>query len=162
MDTERVRPVAEKHRAAFDRIVASKAERDAAAQTAKQSFNQLVTEPWNQLGQELKEFCDHYNGHFETQQLFYDVHPDTITLKAPSPGATLTLKLSRAFQSLSVHTSYGDRVDLQLRMQGTSLIFVLNGREDVSPEDLAHTLATDLAEKVVSWAEEGAKADENR
>ena len=156
MDTKRVRPVAEKHRAALDRIAAAKAERETAAETAKQSFNQLATELWNQLGQELKEFCDHYNGHFETQQLCCDVHPDSITLKAPSPGATVTIKLRRVFQSLSVHTSYGARVDLLLRMQGTSLVFVLNGREGVSPEDVAHTLATDLAEKVMSWAEEGA------
>ena len=34
MDTERVRPVAEKHRAALDRIVALKAERDAVTQAA--------------------------------------------------------------------------------------------------------------------------------
>ena len=156
MDTKRVRPVAEKHKAALDRIAASKAERDAAAETAKQSFDRLVTELWNQLGQELKEFCDHYNGHFETQQLCCDVHPDSITLKAPSPGATISIKLKRVFKSLSVHTSYGDRVDLHLRMQGSSLIFVLNGRENVSPEDVAHILATDLAEKVVSWAEKGA------
>ena len=154
MDTERVRPVAEKHRAALDRIAASKAERDAATQIAKQNFDQLVTELWNSLGQELKEFCDHYNGHFETQQLYYDVSPDRIALKAPTPGASLTLKLSRAFERLKVHTSYGDPVDLHLRMQGTSLIFVLNGREDISPEDVAHTLATALAEKIVSWAEE--------
>ena len=152
MDTERVRSIAERHRAALDKIVAAKAERDAAAEIAKRSFNQLVGELWNQLGQELKEFCDHYNGHFQTQQLYYDMLPDSITLKAPSASAALTLKLSRAFQSLSVHTSYGNRVDLLLRMQGASLVFVLNGRE-VSPEDVAHTLATDLAEKVVSWAE---------
>ena len=48
MDTERVRSVAEKHRAALDRIAAVKAERDAAAQIAKQRFNQLVTELWDQ------------------------------------------------------------------------------------------------------------------
>ena len=156
MDTERVRSVAEKHRAALGRIAALKAEHDAAAQTAKQRFNQLVTELWDQLAHELKDFCEHYNGHFETPQLGCDVHPDSITLKAPSPGATLTLALSRAFQSVSVRTSYGDPVDLQLRMQGAALIFVLNGREDISPEDVAHALATDLAEKVVSWVEEGA------
>ena len=156
MDNTRVRPIAEKHRAALDRIAASKAERDAAVEAAKQSFNQLATERWDQLGEELKEFCDHYNGYFETQQLCCDVHPDSITLKAPSPGATVTIKLKRVFQSLSVHTSYGARVNLHLRMQGTSLVFVLNGREGVSPEDVAHTLATDLAEKVMSWAEKGA------
>ena len=153
MDTERVRAVAEKHRAALDKVAALKAERDAAAETAKQSFDQLVSDLWNQLGRELKEFCDHYNGHFDTQQLYYDLDADRITVKAPSASATLTLKLSRAFQSLSVHTSYGHRVDLLLRTQGTSLIFVLNGREDVSPEDVAHTLATALAERVVSCAE---------
>ena len=152
MDAERVRSVAEKHRAALDKIVAAKAERDAAAEIAKQSFNRLVGELWNQLGQELKEFCDHYNGHFQTQQLHYDMQPDSITLKAPSASAALTLKLSRAFQSLSVHTSYDNRVDLLLRMQGASLVFVLNGCE-VSPEEVAHTLATDLAEKLASWAE---------
>ena len=156
MDAERVRSVAEKHRAAFDRIAALKAERDAAAKTAKQRFSQLVTELWDQLAHELKEFCEHYNGHFETPQLGCDVHPDSITLKAPSSGATLTLTLSRAFQSVSVRTSYGDPVDLCLRMQGASLVFVLNGREDISPEDVAHSLATDLAEKVVVWVEEAA------
>ena len=154
MDTDRVRPVAEKHRAALDRIVALKAERDAVTQAAKENFNQLVTGLWNSLGQELKEFCDHYNGHFETQQLYYDMSPDKITLKAPTPGASLTLELSRAFETLKVHTSYGDRVDLHLRMQGTSLIFVLDGREGISPEDVAHKLGTALAEKIVSWAEE--------
>ena len=154
MDTERVRAVAEKHRAALDKVAALRAERDAAAETAKQSFDQLVSDLWNQLGRELKEFCDHYNGHFETQQLNYDVSPDKITLKAPTPGASLTLKLSRAFETLKVHTSYGDRIDLHLRRQGSSLIFVLDGREGISPEDVAHTLATALAEKIVSWAEE--------
>ena len=156
MDAERVRSVAEKHRAALDRIAALKAEHDAAAQTAKKRFNQLVTELWDQLAHELTDFCEHYNGHFETPQLGCDVQPDSITLKAPSPGATLTLTLSRAFQSVSVRTSYGNPVDLHLRMQGASLIFVLNGREDLSPEDVAHSLATDLAEKVVGWVEEGA------
>jgi hypothetical protein len=53
---------------------------------------------------------------------------------------------------LSVHTSYDNRVDLSLRMQGASLVFVLSERE-ASPEDVAHTLATDLAEKVAGWAE---------
>jgi len=154
MDTERVRPVAEKHRAALDRIVALKAERDAAILAAKENFDQLVTVLWNSLGQELEEFCDHYNDHFETQQLYYDVSSDKIGLKAPTPGASLTLKLSRAFETLKVHTSYGDRVDLHLRRQGTSLVFVLDGREGVSPEDVAHTLGTALAEKIVSWAEE--------
>ena len=152
MDAERVRAVAEKHRAALDKVVAAKAESDAAAEIAKQRFDKLVGELWNQLDHELKEFCDHYNGHFETQQLYYDMHADSITLKAPSASASLTLKLSRAFQSLSVRTSYSNRVDLLLRMQDASLVFVLNGRE-VSPEDVAYALATDVAEKVVSPAE---------
>ncbi len=104
----------------------------------------------------MKDFCEHYNGHFETPQLGCDVHPDRITLTAPSPSATLTLTLNRGFQSVKVRTSYDDPVDLQLRMQGASLIFVLNGREDISPEDVAHSLATDLAEKLVVWVEEAA------
>jgi hypothetical protein len=153
MDTERVRTVAEKHRAALDKIAALKAECKAVAETAKQNFELLVSELWSQLGQELKEFCDHYNGHFDVLQLYCDLDADRITVKAPSVSATLTLKLSRAFRSLSVQTNYGHRVDLLLRAQSGSLTFVLNGREDVSPEDVAHTLATVLAERVVTCAE---------
>lgn len=156
MDTHRVQSIAAKHRSALDKVAASKAERDAAAESARQSFDELVTELWTQLAHELQEYCDHYNGHFETPQLLCDVHPDRISLKAPSSSATLTLTLSRAFQSVSVRTSYGNPVDLHLRMQDASPIFILNGREGVSAEDVAHAVATDLAEHVVSWVEGGA------
>ena len=53
MDTKRVSELAERHRVEFERRADAREEEAAKKRRAQRNMEQMVTEPWNALGEEL-------------------------------------------------------------------------------------------------------------
>ena len=61
MDTKKVGDLADRHKAELERRANAQEEEQAEHRRAQANMQQMVTEPWNVLGQELKEFEKAYN-----------------------------------------------------------------------------------------------------
>ncbi len=72
MDTKKVSELAERHRVEFERRADAREEEAAKKRRAQRNMEQMVTEPWNALGEELKKFEKAYNDRLGREGIYVE------------------------------------------------------------------------------------------
>jgi hypothetical protein len=148
MDTKEVRDLAQKHKVELERRAQQQEEEKAEHRRAQA---QMVAEPWNALGQELKEFEKAYNAQFGGQGIYVDTQPDRITVSALTQSLTLQLNRKTGIVSGEI-----DHEPLELRLHGArgeaKLVWVFDGTDPAAPADIALALGRRLTNLSVGIA----------
>ena len=102
----------------------------------------MVTELWNALGEELKEFEKAYNDRFGRQGIYVEIWPDTINARAGTE--VLTIKLNR--QTGNVSGWLGGALDLHMHVAAGELkmVWLFEGVDPSEPADIALALGERL------------------
>ena len=146
MDTKKVKDLADRHMAEHARRANARAEEEVERRQNQASMEQMVTEPWDALGQELREFEKDYNARFGKQVIYVEIHPDKITVRAEvNTVQWLTIQLNR--QTGNVNGTIGHE-PLELRMVAAigeyKQVWMFEQTSPADPADIALALGKKL------------------
>lgn len=143
MDTKKVGDLADRHKAELERRANAQEEEQAEHRRAQANMQQMVTEPWNVLGQELKEFEKAYNDQFETQGIYVETYPHRIAACAGTQK--LEIRLDRQTGHLGGEIGH-EPLDLHMRaaVGEPKMVWVFEGAAPAEPADIALALGNRL------------------
>ena len=142
MDTKKVRDLADSDKAELERRANAREEKEAEHRRNQANMEQMVAEPWDALGQELRKFEKEYNARFGKKVIYVETHPSTITARAEiNTVQKLEIHLDRKTGHVSGEIGH-EPIELHMREAHGELkmVWVFETADPAEPADIALAL----------------------
>ena len=146
MDTKKVSDLADSDKAELERRANAREDKEAEHRRNQANMEQMVTGPWDALGQELRKFEKEYNARFGKQVIYVETHPSTITARAEiNTVQKLEINLDRKTSHVRGKIRHEPiELDLRAAFGEAKLVWSFEGADPAEPADIAMALGRKL------------------